>query len=44
VIKNQNKTNKKQTNKVTKKNPAWYLYRQVDQWNRIEDPEMSLDI
>jgi hypothetical protein len=31
----------KQTNKQTK--PAWFWYRdkQVDQWNRIKDPEMN---
>ena len=31
------------TNKQTNKQTTWYWYsdRQVDQWNRIDDPEMS---
>ena len=33
----------KKQNKTKQKKPAWYLYsdRQVDQWSRIEDPEMN---
>jgi hypothetical protein len=37
------KTKTKTKTKQNKKKPAWYWYsdRQVDPWNRIEDPEMN---
>jgi hypothetical protein len=42
VLKNQKKR-KKEKNKNKNKKTSWYWYndRQLNQWNRIEDPEMN---